>query len=245
MKITADEVMEIHEILVDWFLEENDPISPPGLRDRGLLESAVARPFQTTGGRDAYDGPFSKAAALFHSLINNHAFHNGNKRVALVSAQVLLNQVGLWIEKSSDEEMYEFTRQAAAHELCKARTDEVAAISHWFEENCRKAMRGEHPLKYSALKEALERFGYEIDPPEGNLLNIYKDSVIVERISKQGIQGFRPYHTDYISGLRKRLGLTPENGVDSHKFYGNKGFSDVASEFIEIRVNVIRELAKT
>lgn len=245
MPLTADQVLEIHEALVDWFAQEEDPISPPGLRDRALLESAVARPFQTTGGRDSYKTQFDKAAALFHSLINNHAFHNGNKRVALVSAQVLLDEQGQWIDKCSDEEMFEFTRQAAAHEICADRREEVPTISAWLRSNCRKAVRGEHPLKFTALKEALSRFGFDVDPPEGNLLNVYKNGKLVERIVKQGIQGFRPYHTDYIWGLRKRLGLTPENGVDSTIFYGNKASIDIASRFIELRIEVIRRLAKT
>lgn len=81
--------------------------------------------------------------------------------------------------------------------------------------------------------------------PVGDLINVYKDGRLVERVIKQGIQGFRPYHTDYIWNLRKRLGLTPENGVDSVKFYGGKGVVDVASQFIELRIEVIRKLAKT
>jgi death-on-curing protein len=94
------------------------------------------------------------------------------------------------------------------------------------------------------LKHALKKFDFELDPPDGELLNVYKNGVVVERISKQGIKGFRPYHTDYISGLRKRLGLTPENGVDSALFYGQKGVSSTASQFIELRSEVMRRLAK-
>ncbi|MBB3871828.1 type II toxin-antitoxin system death-on-curing family toxin [Brevundimonas mediterranea] len=246
MQLSVEEVLEIHELLVEWFEDSEDPISPPGLKNRNLLESAVGRPFQTVGGKDSYPSPFDKAAALFHSLVNNHAFHNGNKRIALTASQVLLDQIGQWLEKSTDNEMYEFTRQAAAHEICEKRVDEVATISQWLETNSRKAIRGEHPLKYSQLKEALSRFGFELDPPEGdNLLSVWKDGKVVERVSKQGIKGFRPYHTDYILGLRKRLGLTPENGVDSLIFYGRRGPTDAASDFIELRIEVMRRLAKT
>ena len=45
-----------------------------GLRDSGLLESAIARPFQTFGGEDLYPSVFEKAAALGESLIINHPF---------------------------------------------------------------------------------------------------------------------------------------------------------------------------
>lgn len=245
MSISADQIIEIHETLTDWFSEEDDPISPPGVRDLGLVQSAAGRPLQTTNGKDAYKSPFDKAAALFHSIVNNHAFHNGNKRTGLVSTQYLLHQFGYWLEEPTDEEMYEFTRQVAAHEICDHRVDEVATIAGWLKQGSRKALRGEFPMKFQALKEALNRFGFEIDPPDGGLLNVYKEGNIVERINKQGIKGFRPYHTDYISGLRKRLGLTPDNGVDSIMFYGHKGASEIASEFIEIRIEVIRRLART
>lgn len=245
MALSVKDVVEIHETLVDWFASSEDPISPPGVRDQKLLESAVARPSQSVDGADAYKDDFDKAAALFHSLVNNHAFHNGNKRVGLVSAQVLLDQAGYWLDYSSDEEMYDFTTKAASHELTDKRDEEVPFIAEWFRANSRKTIKGEHPLKYHDLKENLQRFGFDIDPPDGEFLNIYKDGKRVERIIKQGIKGFRPYHTDYISGLRKRLGLTPENGIDSAKFYGQKGISNTASQFIELRLEVIRKLAKT
>jgi death-on-curing protein len=51
-----------------------------GVRDEGLLESAIARHFQTFGGDDLYPSTFEKAAALCESLIVNHPFVDGNKR---------------------------------------------------------------------------------------------------------------------------------------------------------------------
>ena len=51
-----------------------------GLRDRGALEAAVARPQMTFGGEDLYPEVADKAAALMHSLVMNHPFVDGNKR---------------------------------------------------------------------------------------------------------------------------------------------------------------------
>lgn len=243
--LSANEIIELHEVLEDWFADSEDPISPPGVKNQTLLESAAARPTQTINQKDAYPTIFNKAGALFHSLVNNHAFHNGNKRVALVAAQVTLAHDGLWLEHPSDDEMFEFARAAAAHELTENRSEELSHISEWLEKNSRKAVRGEHPLKYGELKARLKEFGFEIDPPEGEFLNIYREGQKVERVIKQGIKGFRPYHTDYISGLRKRLNLTPEHGIDSLKFYGNKGAANTASQFIELRLEVMKRLAKT
>jgi death-on-curing protein len=57
-----------------------------GLRDKGALESALARPAMTFGGEDLYEDLASKAAALMHSLVLNHAFVDGNKRVGAHAA---------------------------------------------------------------------------------------------------------------------------------------------------------------
>jgi death-on-curing protein len=245
MPISVKEILEIHELLEDYFAESEDPISPPGVKDQKLVESAAARPFQSVGQKDAYPTLYEKAAALFHSLVNNHAFHNGNKRVALVAAQVVLAQEGFWLEHPSDDEMYEFARATAAHEVTDNREAEVSHIAAWLENNSRKAMKGEHPLKYGELRHILRQFGFDLDAPDGDILTIYKNGEPVEKIIKQGIKGFRPYHTDYIRELRKRLKLTPEYGIDSNKFYGNKGSANTASQFIELRLEVMKRLAKT
>ena len=243
-EINVANVEEIHNFLARYFLDSGDPISPPGLKNRKLLESAVARPLQSAGGEDAFENVFEKAAALFHALINNHPFHNGNKRTALVAAAVYLDENGFWLDGCSDDELFEFTRQVAAHEITEDKQQELEYIAEWFRANSRKRMKNEKPLSYHELKNRLARFGYEIDLPKGELLSIYKNGRFVAKIIKQGIQGFRPYHTHYISDLRKRLKLTPEYGIDSDKFYGNKHLKDSVSELIEIRKAVIRRLAK-
>jgi death on curing protein len=243
--INLENVERIHDFLVDYFKGTEDPISPSGVKDRGLLSSAVARPFQSAGGGDAYEDIFEKAAALFHSIIHNHPFHNGNKRTALVAAVVYLDDHGFWLEGCSDDELFEFTRKVAAHEITEDKSQETDYIAEWFRANSRRRMKNEKPLSYHDLKERLTEFGYQIDPPKGELLAIYKNEIFITKIIKQGIQGFRPYHTHYIAELRKRLKLTPEYGIDSDRFYGTKALRESVSEMIEIRSAVIKRLAKT
>lgn len=76
--LSVSEVLEIHEAEVS-----DDPIV-----DLGLLESAVLRPQASVGGQDAYPDIHSKAAALFHSLVRNHPFTDGNKRTAVIAVAV-------------------------------------------------------------------------------------------------------------------------------------------------------------
>lgn len=79
-----------------------------GLRDVGLLESAVARPQATFDGEDLYPDLYSKAAALMDSLIRNHPFIDGNKRVGITAAGVFLARNGLRLT-AANEEVERFT----------------------------------------------------------------------------------------------------------------------------------------
>ena len=73
-----------------------------GLRDEGLLESAVGLPFQTFDGKELYPSLLEKAVKLGYGLIHNHSFIDGNKRVGLHAMLVFLdiNHVMLEYEDS-------------------------------------------------------------------------------------------------------------------------------------------------
>lgn len=73
------------------------------VRDVGLLESAAARPQASVFGQDAYPTLAEKAAALLHSLAQNQALLDGNKRLALGSALLMLRLNGARSQTSSDE----------------------------------------------------------------------------------------------------------------------------------------------
>jgi death-on-curing protein len=75
--ITVPEAERIHNILIEEFGGSK------GIRNKGSLESALFRPHQTFDGIDLYPDPISKAAALFESLIIDHPFVDGNKRIAM------------------------------------------------------------------------------------------------------------------------------------------------------------------
>ena len=74
-----------------------------GLRDLGLLESAIARPFHTFGSEDLYASPYEKAAALGESLIINHPFIDGNKRIGILAVLAFLLENSIQIEANTDE----------------------------------------------------------------------------------------------------------------------------------------------
>lgn len=75
-----------------------------GLRERAALETAVAQPEMTFGGEDLYPTVTDKAAALGHSLIQNHPFVDGNKRIGHAAMEVFLLLNGYEINTPVDEQ---------------------------------------------------------------------------------------------------------------------------------------------
>lgn len=99
--LTLEQVLFIHEDQVDRYGGSH------GVRDLGLLESAILRSQTTFGGVDLYITIFDKAAALMHSLLLNHPFVDGNKRTAVVSALSFLELNGYSL-KVNDKELEKF-----------------------------------------------------------------------------------------------------------------------------------------
>ncbi|MFT3767841.1 MAG: type II toxin-antitoxin system death-on-curing family toxin [Minicystis sp.] len=76
----------------------------PGIRDLGRVEAAVAAPKATFGGEDLYPGVLPKAATLCFSLVQGHAFVDGNKRIGHASMAVFLSLNGYTIDATVDDQ---------------------------------------------------------------------------------------------------------------------------------------------
>ena len=118
--LSVDVVLKIHRRVIEEFGGDS------GLRDRGLLESAVAMPQSTFGGEDLHVGLPEKAAAYHFHLCANHPFIDGNKRVAVAAAEVflLINRHEL---SASDNDVEELTLGVAAGRLSKDQVIEFFA----------------------------------------------------------------------------------------------------------------------
>jgi death-on-curing protein len=90
--LALDEVLRMHELLIEEFG------GSPGIRDHGLIESALLRP--QTG---YYADLIEEAAALWESLQMNHGFIDGNKRVAYACLELFLNMNGADVAADNDE----------------------------------------------------------------------------------------------------------------------------------------------
>lgn len=79
------------------YMTFDEPIPDYETRDAALLESSLGSPTQTFGGKFLYPTLTKQASVLFYSLIKNHPFKNGNKRIAVISLLTFLSLNQKWL----------------------------------------------------------------------------------------------------------------------------------------------------
>lgn len=96
--LTVAEVLELHQSVIDRWGGSG------GIRDLNVLESPLAQPRQSFWGKDLHPNLPSKAAALCFSLVLNHPFIDGNKRVGHAAMEVFLLMNGHELQAQVDEQ---------------------------------------------------------------------------------------------------------------------------------------------
>lgn len=127
--LTVAEVLVLHARLIQA------TGGAEGVRDLGLLESAVARPQATFGGRDLYPDLWIKAAVLMESLIRDHPFVDGNKRTALAATGIFLELNGYTLT-ATDDELLDFTRRVVRGRIT------VQEMAAWLKNHSRSTSSG-------------------------------------------------------------------------------------------------------
>ncbi len=120
--LAPEQVLFIHARLVD------ETGGRHGIRDLGMLLSALARPQATFDGNELYPDLFSKAAALMESLTQNHPFLDGNKLTGITATAMFL-QINGYKLTASNAELEKFTFAVVLEHVP---TKEIAT---WFERN--------------------------------------------------------------------------------------------------------------
>ena len=248
-----------HDQLVADFKNTPDPLDPPGVRSVQLLESAVSRPATAIGEHRKYPSIEMATAALVHSLVHDHPFHNGNKRTALVAMLVALDANGLMLTCSEDA-LFRLVLLLAQHGLvhgprAELPDREVLAVAEWLlEARVRRVVKGDRPVAWRRLKRILAQYGCEFEnPTAGNRINILRN---VERpggllrakktetlrtqtaCAGDGTEAAR----NTVNKIRRDLELDEEKGIDSATFYESQEWS--RSEFIHKYRRTLRRLAK-
>ena len=117
--LSLEQILDLHEKQVRTFGGSS------GIRDRGALESPVARLAMTFGGEDLYPDVADKASALMHSLVMNHALVDGNKRIGASAAELFLEVNGYRLA-ALDDDLVQTTLATARGEL------DAEALAIWF-----------------------------------------------------------------------------------------------------------------
>jgi len=86
-----------HTLAVELMDSANEPMPPFGTRSPGKLESSLAEPFQTFGGKYLHRTFIERAAVLFYLVTKNHCFENGNKRMAITLTLVFFYINKRWL----------------------------------------------------------------------------------------------------------------------------------------------------
>lgn len=96
-KIEKEKVLLLHQLLIE------ETGGTPGILNIGLLESALEATFQTFDSKELYPTKQEKGAKLGFSLISNHAFVDGNKRIGMLIMLTFLSVNGIRIDPSDEE----------------------------------------------------------------------------------------------------------------------------------------------
>lgn len=123
--ITLEAILAIHDDQIERYGGSF------GIRDLGLIQSALSRPQTTFGGEDLYPTIHEKAGALFHSLLFNHAFVDGNKRTAITTTARFLFINGYDLI-ATQLELENFPLRAENKRLS------IKEISKWLKNNSKK-----------------------------------------------------------------------------------------------------------
>jgi death-on-curing family protein len=255
--LTEAEVEGIHWELVRDFGRSSDPIVPAGVRDPTLLASAVLRQHTSLGSETKYPTVEMAGAALLHSIVHNHAFHNGNKRTALVSMLVFLDENGT-MPTCDEDELFQLVLRLAQHRIVApgpALSDrETIHIAEWLHTNSRNVEKGERPIQWRKLIQILRAFGCELWKPSGvgNRINIRRrvaERGVFGRVRQVGLATQVSYTDDgrdaaigTVKKIRRDLWLDEEHGIDSLGFYQRGDLSPTG--FIVTYRKTLRRLAR-
>lgn len=254
------DVLKAHFSVVDYFLrnEDGEGVGGFGPKDIGLLLSAVNRQFVGFGAESKWTTIPEKAATLLFGLIQNHPFHDANKRTAYLSTVHYLYRNGLVItvsEKALEDMTVAIAKKGLGkfrrfRELEKKSDDpEVRFLAHWLRKNTRKIDRKQYFITYRELGIILKRYDAWLENPHNNQIDVMHWETVekggtlfrkpvktraVRRACALGFPGWtKQVGKGRISHVRDALNLTPAYGIDSQAFFKDVDDMKVLIEMYE------------
>jgi death-on-curing family protein len=256
--LSCESVLGIHRILVNDYAKTTNPILPPGCRGSHLLASALYRPQTSNGGELKYPTVEMAAASLLYALVNDHPFHNGNKRTALVAMVCFLDLHDMTLTCNGDS-LFKLASQVAMHRFScldggRDADYETFSIANWISENSRQIERDSHPVPFWKLKQRLMELGCVIDDSRGgrgkiNISRIVFEGGTAKKKNKNKLHAQMTYYGEgreadrsTIKDIRHKLQLDEQHNIDARTFYFGKEI--LAEDFITKYKKTLDRLAK-
>lgn len=235
------DVLRAHYLIVDFFaVEHNEGVGGVGPKNLNLLHSTLSRQFSGYDGKVKWKTEMEVCASLFWGLIKNHAFHDVNKRTAVLSLFYHLVKIKRY--PNEPHKVYEqLAICVAANTLDEYPTyrkyngkldSEVLFIADFLLHHTRKMEKTEYKISYRQLDQILRKYKFGLVNPDRNQIDLVKFSdetvgllnrktiIREKRITSIGFPGWtRQVNVDAAKQVRRLTGLTHDNGYDSETFY--------------------------
>lgn len=235
--ITEMDVIRAHFLIADYFISEGEEVHY-GIKNYNLLASAVDRQFVGFCGKDKWTDHYHKMATLYFGLNKDHAFEDGNKRVALLALLLYLDRVNLTIV-CPKKEFEELSVRVAANQLhlykqfdkfSKEDDAEVRFIAWMIRRNTRQKDKRVYSITFAELDQRLRKYGYwlEYDKGVADVCKYKKDSIMdylrvkkkVVKVIQIGYPGAkRQVNIKALKEVLKATKLDEKHGVDSQVFF--------------------------
>ncbi len=247
--LTTSEIIAIHsELAKDAALSE-DPISPDGIKNINLLESAVFHPQTSFGYNYKYPTVETSGAALMYAISNNHSFHNGNKRSALVSLLVFLDRHHVSLI-CNDDELFQISMKIAQHDNGLSEDGVIYNLALWIVKNAKIMKKGQRPVTLMKLTRILRNFNciynnqtecFERTITNGNKF-FKRHQTLSYHLSANKIKQGEEVDKGVMKSLRNALQLSEDYNVDKDMFYSGEPYE--TGEFISKYQNVLKRLSR-
>lgn len=234
--LSESDVLKAHYILSDYFMKKGEAVSF-GVLKYDMLASAVSRQYVEFSGEKKWKDDFLRCASLLYGLTLDHAFHDGNKRTALLSSLWYLNKVHREVNDNAIDYLENLVVDIASRALTSRRDfkypiddsdSEVLYIAQKLKSWTRYLDKRMYTLTFSELDSRLKQFGFYLGDPSGNQINVYKKGETVlkfwekkdKRICKIGFPSMKEQvSAKDLRYLLKETGLNSSAGIDSSVFF--------------------------
>ena len=254
------DVLKAHFLIANFFYARGEGIGGIGIRSPDALHSALHRQHVSLGKIKKWTSEYEICATLLFGLIKNHPFHDANKRTAFLSSLYFLYRKNI-ILKIGHKRFEDFIVKIARPTTKKYDKtggvrnvdEEIKRIAIFLKISTRTLDTRHYVITYRQLEKILKERGFYLGEKKGSKVEVMQSSreekrlfglktvtVPPKRVGHIGFPGWgKQVSRKDIDEVRKKTGLTEENGIDSQIFFKGVDPVDIVDEY----QNALRRLA--